>query len=141
MPIPIDTLLGWCNVPDNRKNAVTQDLIHDGLEDLSNYSVEEIKDAIKGYKTQTGAPKFTLSLVATKRLTQLSLWVKDRTRLLHPVEFDDLMDMAQFQLDIYDAELRDKIRTERRKSTESLSTIKISPPLRHVETGTHGQLQ
>jgi hypothetical protein len=63
---------------NNRRAAVILELMPGGLNDLDQYSQEEIREAIKGFKTLLMvADRFSLSALTTKRIVQLSLWVKD----------------------------------------------------------------
>jgi hypothetical protein len=131
MPIPTDMLLTWSRVANNRRAAVTNELIPGGLGDLSSYTHEEVKEAIKSFRTHTTvAQRFSLSAISTKRIMQLLYWVKDRVRLGQVVEFDDTTDQPQFVMAIEAAEQRDVIRKERKKNAEGLATLKIDPPLK-----------
>ena len=110
MPVPTDTLLTWSRIPNNRRAAVTNELIPGGLEDLRDYAAEDIKEAVKGFKSLARvADRFNVSAHSTKRIVQLTLWVKDRMRLLQPVEFEDGTTLQQFVLQIEEAQQREKI--------------------------------
>jgi hypothetical protein len=62
---------------NNRQATVVSELMPGGLNDLGQYSQEEIREAIKGFKTlPTIADRFSLSALTTKRVVQLALWVK-----------------------------------------------------------------
>jgi hypothetical protein len=97
-------LLTWCCIPQNRRAAVTNDLLPGGLEDLKDYSIKDIKDAIKGFKSLAEAnDRFNLSAHATKGMVQLSLWVKDRMRLVQPVTFENGTTINKFTTEIEQA--------------------------------------
>jgi hypothetical protein len=131
MPIPINTILNWSRVANNRRAAVINELIPGGLDDLALYTPEEVKEATKSFRTNTVvAQRFSLSANSTKRLMQLLYWVKDRVRLGQAVEFDDATDQLIFVAAIEAAEQRQTIRRERKKNTEGLATLKVDPPLK-----------
>jgi hypothetical protein len=131
MPIPSATILTWSRIALNRTATVTNELIPGGLTDLKDYSVEDIREAIKGFKTlPRAADRFHLSAHSSKRIVQLALWVKDRARLVQPVEFEDNTTLDEFVSAIEEAQQREKIRQERKKNTEGLATMKIDPPLK-----------
>ena len=131
MLIPINTILNWSRVANNRRAAVINELIPGGLDDLALYTPEEVKEATKSFRTNTVvAQRFSLSANSTKRLMQLLYWVKDRVRLGQAVEFDDATDQLIFVAAIEAAEQRQTIRRERKKNTEGLATLKVDPPLK-----------
>ena len=100
-----------------------------GLYDLADFSIEEIKEAAKSFTRLSTAP-FTLSPHTTKRLTQLTLWVKDQVRLDADVSFPNGATQDVFAEQIEAAQQRDKIRKERQKSAESLANVRIEPALK-----------
>ena len=52
-----------------RRAAVVSELMPGGFDDLDQYSQEEIREAIKGFKTlPTVADRFSLSALTTKRI-------------------------------------------------------------------------
>jgi hypothetical protein len=117
---------------NNRRAAVVAELMPGGLDDLDQYSQEEIREAIKGFKTlPTIGDRFSLSALTTKRIVQLSLWVKDRVRLDQPVEFENGTTQAMFTDEIEQAQQRQQIRLDRKKTADGLSTLKIEPPLKN----------
>jgi hypothetical protein len=131
MAIDNDTLLTWSRVVANRRVQVTNELFPGGLEDLNDYTADEVKDAVKNFRSHpTANQRFSLSANSTKKLVQLTLWVKDRIRLGQPVEFNDATTQAEFVLMIDEAQQREKIRQERKKNAEGLATMKIDPPLK-----------
>ena len=131
MVIANDDLLTWARVANNRRNAVTNEIFPGGLSDLNDYSVDDIRDAIKNFRTHpTVNQRFTVSAHTTKRLVQLSLWVKDKIRVGHATTFEDGTTLAEFVIALEEAQQRDKIRQERKKNAEGLSTLKIDPPLK-----------
>ena len=88
-----------------RRAAVIAELMPEGLEDLEQYSQEEVREAIKGFKTlPTVNQRFSLSALTTKRVVQLSLWVKDRVRLGQPVEFEDITTRETYNSEIEQAQ-------------------------------------
>ncbi len=90
MAIAVNTLLTWTRMANARRAAVVSELMPGGLDDLDQYSQEEIREAIKGFKTLlTAADRFSLSALTTKRIVQLALWVKNRMRFGQPVEFEN----------------------------------------------------
>jgi hypothetical protein len=132
MPIPVNTLLTWSRMVNNRRAAVVSELMPGGLDDLDQYSQEEIREAIKGFKTlPTIADRFSLSALTTKRVVQLALWVKDRVRLDQPVSFENGTTQAIFTAEVEQAQQREQIRQDRKKTADGLSTLKIDPPLKN----------
>jgi hypothetical protein len=132
MAIDVITLLTWSRMAINRQAVVISELMPGGLDDLDQYSQEEIRDAIKGFKTMPRAvDRFSLSALTTKRIVQLSLWVKDRVRLNQPVEFGDATTQVMFTAEIEQAQQREEIRRDRKKTADGLSTLKIDPPLKN----------
>ena len=82
MAIDNDTLLTWSRVIATRIAQVTNELFPGGLEELNDYTAEEVKDAVKNFRSHpTTNQRFSLSANSTKKLVQLTLWVKDRIRL------------------------------------------------------------
>jgi hypothetical protein len=131
MAIANDTLLTWARIAANRREQVTNELFPGGLADLNDYTAEEVKDAVKNFRSHpTANQRFNLSANSTKKLAQLTLWVKDRIRLGQAVEFDDGTTQAEFVSMIDEAQQREKIRQERKKNAEGLATVKIDPPLK-----------
>jgi hypothetical protein len=55
MPIPTAQLLAWSRVVANRWVAVTNEFVPGGLEDLSSFTQEEVKEAVKSFRTHTTA--------------------------------------------------------------------------------------
>ena len=77
----IDTLqlLTWSRIAVARRVQLTAELFPGGLADLNNYTAEDIKDAAKNFRSHpTVNQRFNVSAISTKRLVQLTLWVKDR---------------------------------------------------------------
>jgi len=131
MVVNNDTLLTWSHLANNRRATITSKLFPGGLEDLNDYSAEDIKDAMKNFRSHpTSNQKFTVSVHTTSRLVQLTLWVKDKIRVGHDATFPDGTTQAQFVAALEEAQQRDKIRQERKKNTEGLSTLKINPVLK-----------
>ena len=131
MAIDNNTLLTWSRIAANRQITVTIELFPGVLEELNDYTDEEIKDAGKNFRSHpTANQRFSLSANSTKKLVQLTLWVKDRIRLGQDVEFDDGTTQAEFVSMIDESQQREKIRQERKKNTEGLATMKIDPPLK-----------
>jgi hypothetical protein len=99
---------------NNRRAAVVSELMPGGLDDLDQYSQEEIREAIKGFKTlPTVADRFSLSALTTKRVVQLTLWVKARrVRLDQPVEFENGTTQAIVTAEIEQAQQREQIRQD-----------------------------
>ncbi len=50
MAIDVITLLTWSRMAINRQAVVISELMPGGLDDLDQYSQEEIRDAIKGFQ-------------------------------------------------------------------------------------------
>jgi hypothetical protein len=131
MAIDNDTLLTWSRIIATRIAQVTNELFPGGLEELNDYTAEEVKDAVKNFRSHpTANQRFSLSANSTKKLVQLTLWVKDRIRLGQDVEFPDGTTQAEFVSMIDESQQREKIRQERKKNTEGLATMKIDPPLK-----------
>jgi hypothetical protein len=123
MAIIIGTILTWSRVANNRRAAVTAELMPGGLDDLKDYTVEDVKEAIKGFKNlPREADRFSISAHSTKRMVQLTLWVKDQIRLVQPAEFRNGTTQAQFVSAIEEAQQREQIREDRKRSQ------KVSPP-------------
>ncbi len=138
MVIANNDLLTWTRVANNRRATVTNEIFPGGLEDLNDYSSEDIKDAVKNFRSHpTVNQRFTISAHTTKRLVQLTLWVKDKIRLGQEPTFPDGTTLAQFVAALDEAQQRDPIRKERKKTAEGLSPLKIDPPLKSYD-GWHG---
>jgi hypothetical protein len=75
--------------------------------------------------------QLTDSAYQPKRIVQLSLWVKDQVRLNQPVEFGDATTHVIFTAEIEQAQQREEIRRDRKKTADRLSTLKIDPPLKN----------
>ncbi len=132
MAIAVNALLTWTRMANARRAAVVSELMPGGLDDLDQCSQEEIREAIKGFKTlPTVADRFSLSALTTKRIVQLALWVKDRVRLGQPVEFENGTTQVTFTGEIEQAQQREQIRQDRKKTADGLSTLKIDPPLKN----------
>jgi hypothetical protein len=131
MAIDNDTLLTWSRVAANRQVQVANELFPGGLEDLNGHTSDEIKDAVKNFRSHPAAnQRFSLSANSTKKLVQLTLWVEGRIRLGQDVEFEDGTTQAEFASMIDESQQREKIRQERKKNAEGLATMKIDPPLK-----------
>jgi hypothetical protein len=81
MAITVDAILGWYRAPANTRVAVIAALMPGGMNELADFSVDEIKEATKSFSSLRGATAFALSPHTTKRLVQLTLRVKDDVRL------------------------------------------------------------
>jgi hypothetical protein len=72
--IDVNQLLTWCRIANNRRDAVSAELMPGGLEDLEQYSLEEVREAIKGFRTMpTEGERFSISALSAKRIAQLTL--------------------------------------------------------------------
>ena len=60
----------------------------------------------------------------------MALWVREKIREGQETTFPDGTTQAQFVNAIEEAHQRDKIRQERKKNAEGLSTLKIDPALK-----------
>jgi hypothetical protein len=131
MAIDNDTLLTWSRIVANRRVQVADELFPGGLADLNDHTDEEVKDAVKNFHSHpTANQRFNASANSTKKLVQLTLWVKDRIRLGQVVEFDDGTTQAEFASAIDESQQREKIRQERKKNAEGLAPMKIDRPLK-----------
>jgi hypothetical protein len=130
MAITVDAILGWCRAPANTRVEVIASLMPGGMNELADFSVDEIKEATKSFSRLRGARAFVLSPHTTKRLVQLTLWVKDKVRLDEIPEFSDTTTQVDFASQIDEAQRRDTIRKERMKTGELLSSVRIDPPLK-----------
>jgi hypothetical protein len=128
MAITILQILTWCRAPAITRAPVTNALMPGGLDDLGDFTTEEIREAVKSFARLPANP-FLLSPHTLKRLTQLTLWVKDAQRLDEPVSFPNATTQAQFTAEIDAAQGRERIRKERQKTAESLASVRIVPPL------------
>jgi hypothetical protein len=136
----IDTLqlLTWSRIAAARRAQLTTELFPGGLAELNDYTAEDIKDAAKNFRSHpTVNQRFNVLAISTKRLVQLTLWVKDRVRLGQAVEFDDTTTQPIFVATLEESQQREKIRKERKKNAEELATMKIDPPLK-TSTGWDG---
>ncbi len=129
MPIGINTILGWCRVANANRADVSNMLMPGGLAELSEFSTDEVKEAVKSF-TRLPANAFMLTPHTMKRLVQLTLWVKDQRRLDEDAEFPNGTTQAQFVVEVETAQQRDKIRKERQKSAENLASVRIEPALK-----------
>ena len=132
MTIDNDELLAWWSrIAANRRAQVAAELFPGGLEELNDHTADEVKDAVKNFRSHpTANQRFSSSANSTKKLVQLTLWVKDRIRLGQVVEFEDATAQAEFLSTIDESQQREKIRQERKKNTKGLATMKIDPPLK-----------
>ena len=131
MAIDNDELLAWSRIAANRRAQVTAELFPGGLEELNDHTADEVKDAVKNFRSHPAAnQRFSLSANSTKKLVQLTLWVKDRILLGQAVEFEGTTTQAEFLSTIDESQQREKIGQERKKNTEGLATMKIDPPLK-----------
>ena len=131
MVITNNELLTWSRVPNAKRVVVTAELFPGGLSDLNDYSLDDIRDAIKSFRTHpTVNQRFNLTPYTMKRLTQLTLWVKDKVRIGHAATFPDTTTNVQFSFALEEAQQREKIRQERKKNAEGLATLKIDPALK-----------
>ena len=131
MVVDNNELLTWSRVVANKRATVTSELFPGGLGDLNDYSSEDIRDAVKNFRNHpTATQRFNVSAHTTKRLVQLSLWVKDKIRVGHDPTFPDGTTQAHFVSALDEAQQRHKIRGERKKNAEGLATLKIDPPLK-----------
>ncbi len=113
MAIDNNELLEWSRIAVNRRAQVTAELFPGGLEELNDYTAEEVKDAVKNFRSHpTANQRFSLSANSTKKLVQLTLWVEDHTRLGQAVEFEDTTTQAEFLSMIDESQQREKIRQE-----------------------------
>jgi hypothetical protein len=79
MAIDNDTLLMWSRIVANRRGQVADELFPGGLADLNDHTAEEVKDAVKNVRSHPAANKrFNVLANSTKKLVQLTLWIKDR---------------------------------------------------------------
>ena len=123
MAITNNELLEWSRIAVNRRAQVTAELFPGGLEELNDCTAEEVKDAVKNFRSHpTANQRFNLSANSTKKLAQLTLWVKDRIRLGQAVEFDDGTTQAEFVSMIDESQQRETIRQEQKKNAEGLAT-------------------
>jgi hypothetical protein len=110
MAIATATLLEWSRVAQARRAQLITELFPGGLADLNEYTADDIKDAAKNFRSHpTTNQRFNVSAISTKRLVQLTLWVKDRIRLGQVVEFDDTTTQAIFVATIEESQQHDKI--------------------------------
>jgi hypothetical protein len=131
MAIGNDTSLTWSRVAANRQVQVANELFPGGLENSNGCTSDEIKDAVKNFRSHPAAnQRFSSSANSTKKLVQLTLWVEDRIRLGQDAEFEDGTTQAEFVSMIDESQQREKIRQERKKNAEGLATMKIDPPLK-----------
>ncbi len=111
MAITNNELLEWSRIAVNRRAQVTAELFPGGLEELNDCTAEEVKDAVKNFRSHpTANQRFSLSANSTKKLVQLTLWVKDRIRLGYAVEFEDATTQAEFLSMIDESQKRETIR-------------------------------
>jgi hypothetical protein len=130
MVIAVNTILQWCGAtPAATRTAVTAALMPGGMAKIADFSVDEIKEAAKGFARLPVSP-FVLSPHTTKRLVQLALWAKDQERLDLEPSLPNGTTQAQFTVLITEAQRRQTIRKERQKTAESLASVRIEPPLK-----------
>jgi hypothetical protein len=104
MAIAVTTILTWCRLNTAAKRAaVTEALMPDDLSHLAGFSTNEIKEASKTFSRLPANP-FLLSPHTTKRLVQLTLWVKDQARLDIVAEFPDATEQDEFMAQIETAQ-------------------------------------
>jgi hypothetical protein len=129
MAITVNALLGWCRAPANTRVAVIAALMPGGIIELADFSVDEIQEATKSF-SRLPVDAFVLSPHTTKRLVQLTLWAKDKARLYEVPMFPNATTQVSFASQINETQRQDSIRTERKKTGEALSSVRIDPPLK-----------
>lgn len=129
MAISINVMLGWCRAPANTRAEIAAALMPGRLLELGDFTIKEIKEATKGFSCLP-ANAFVVSPHTTKRLIQLALWVQDAERLGLPAEFGNGTNQASFVTAIDDAQHCEDIHKVCKKTTESLGSIRITPPLK-----------
>jgi hypothetical protein len=61
------TLLTWARIAANRRVQVINELFPGGLADLNDYTAEEVKDAVKNFRSHpTPNQRFNVSANSTK---------------------------------------------------------------------------
>jgi hypothetical protein len=58
MAITVDAILGWCRAPANTRVEVIASLMPGGMNELADFSVDEIKEATKSFSRLRGARGF-----------------------------------------------------------------------------------
>ena len=105
MVVDNNELLTWSRVVANKRATVTSELFPGGLGDLNDYSLEDIRDAVKNFRNHpTATLRFNVSAHTTKRPLQLTLWVKDKLRVGHDPTFPDGTTQAQYVLELEEAQ-------------------------------------
>jgi hypothetical protein len=82
----VQVLTSWCRAPANTRAPLTNTLMPGGLGDLGDFSTEEVREAVKSFARLPANP-FILSPYTLKRLTHLTIWVKDAQGLDEAVSF------------------------------------------------------
>jgi hypothetical protein len=93
-----------------------------GMAEIVDFSVDEIKEAAKGFARLPVSP-FVLSSHTTKRLVQLSLWAKDQERLKLEPSLANGTSQAQFTVLINEGQGRQTIRNDRKLLNRLLASV------------------
>jgi hypothetical protein len=129
MVVTINTILGWYRIATYHKAKVIKMIMPNGMTDLADFTTNKVKEAAKSFTHLPNNPSM-LSPHSTKRIVQLSLWVKDQIRLDATTTFPNGTAQADFTIQLEAAQKREKISKERQKSAENLASVRIEPLLR-----------
>ena len=114
-------LMTWIGINQaNRRNAIINDFLSDGLAGLEHMTTEEVKDMCASYAKRTDAP-FPVILTPTQkqRMKGLVLWVKDRVRVGADVSFPNGTTRAGVIDELNESIRRENLRKEQKKVGES----------------------
>ena len=125
-------LMTWIGInPANRRNAIINDFLSDGLAGLEHMTTKEVKDMCASYAKRTDDPfPVILTPIQKQRMKGLVLWVKDRVRVGAAVAFpngttrDDVID------ELNESIRRENLRKEQKKVGESFHDASFNNKLK-----------
>ena len=119
--ISLTQILTWIGIsPAAVRNAIINDLLSNGLEDLKDLTHDEVKDTLSSYAKRNDGPfPVVLTPLQKQRLRGLVLLIKDITRSGQEIGFNDHFDRNSFLDEISEAITRDDMRNKLRKIGEA----------------------
>ena len=119
--ISLTQILTWIGIsPAAVRNAIINDLLSNGLEDLKDLTHDEVKDTLSSYAKRNDGPfPVVLTPLQKQRLRGLVLLIKDISRSGQEIGFNDHFDRNSFLDEISEAITRDDMRNKLRKIGEA----------------------
>jgi len=106
--------------PAQRRNAIIEDFLSEGLEGLALMTDEDVRDTCASYaKRQDGPFPIILTPILRQRLRSLVLWVKDQRRANQPLVFPNNIGQAALRQALTEAMERELRRKTQKKEGEN----------------------